>query len=350
MGPGQSLRTFIEGDYLPQRISHNNFVFDQANNSQEKTSAYMLQLKLGENNLMRKSLMFFFASIGFTTCLFIVLGSILGFILFRKVAYFSHDEKSKGEPNIGVVEVKGEIVESEPTVKRIKELLEEEKIKGILVRIDSPGGAVGPSQEIYQTIFENRAKKKFVASIETAGASGAYYIASATNKIVANQGSLTGSIGVIMEFMNLQGIMNWAKVEQYNVKSGALKDLGSPNRAMTPEERKYVQGLVESVNEQFIGAISEGRAMPAEEIRPVADGRIMTGKQAFDAKLIDELGNMDDAVKLLQQIAGIKEQPILDLPSKKKPEILEYLTESVYDHVAKMMTPKSRLMLRAPGL
>ncbi len=218
--------------------------------------------------------------------------------------------ESGSEEKIAVVEVKGIITESDDIVKKLKKYAKDPSIKGILVRINSPGGGVAPSQEIYSEILRARTRgKKVVASMASLGASGGYYIACAANKIIANPGTITGSIGVIMPFSNIEELLEKVGVKALVVKSGKFKNIGSPTHGMTKEERGILQAAVDDVHLQFIEAIAEGRNMEIERIKELADGRIYTGRQALEAGLIDKLGGFEDAVDLLVEMAGIREEP-----------------------------------------
>lgn len=225
---------------------------------------------------------------------------------------------------IAVVKIEGVILDSKDIIEELRDHRENKAVKAILLRIDSPGGAVAPSQEIYTEVLKIRdeGKKKIVTSMGSVAASGGYYIASASDKIVANPGSITGSIGVIIELANVSGLMKKVGVESVVIKSGKFKDVGSLFRTMMPEERDLLQGVIDDTYEQFIEAVSAGRGIDKEELRPIADGRVFTGRQAKKLGLVDELGNMQDAIKITADLAGIKGEPDL-LEKKKKVSILE---------------------------
>src|SRR5215813_13658685 len=193
---------------------------------------------------------------------------------------------------IQVVDVDGELVESRSILDQLKRYEDSSSIKAILLNIDSPGGGVAVSQEIYAEIKRLREKKDktVVAYLSSTGASGAYYIACAANKIVANPGTIVGSIGVIAEWVNYADLLEWAKVKDIVFKTGEFKDTGSPTRALTDNERKYFQGLIDDMYVQFVEAVSSGRKLDLEEVRSMADGRVFTGRDAKERKLIDEIG------------------------------------------------------------
>ena len=201
----------------------------------------------------------------------------------------------------------------------LKRFGENPSIKAIVLRIDSPGGGVVPSQEIYDAVqrVRNKNNKAVIASMGTVAASGGYYIAAATDRIIANPGTLTGSIGVIMETANVEGLLKKIGVEGIVVKSGKFKDVGSPLRKMTAEEQALLQAVMDDVHQQFIEAVAEGRALEPSTVQALADGRIFTGRQAKDAKLVDELGNLDDAIQLAADLAGIEGEPKVIEPRRR---------------------------------
>ncbi len=202
-----------------------------------------------------------------------------------------------------------------------------------MLRIDSPGGAVAPSQEIYEEVRKAAVKKKIVVSMGSVAASGGYYIASAATRILANPGTLTGSIGVIMEIPNFSGLMNKVGVTTEVIKSGKHKDIASVFRGIGKEEREILQSALDNVHEQFISAVSEGRKMLIDDVRKLADGRVFTGEQALKVGLVDELGNLEDAVKASAKLSGIKGEP--ELVTKKE---RFSLTSLVRDSVPKELT------------
>ncbi len=222
------------------------------------------------------------------------------------------------------MKIEGVILDSKDIIEELREHRENKSVKAILLRIDSPGGAVAPSQEIYTEVLKIRdeGKKKIVTSMGSVAASGGYYIASASDKIVANPGSVTGSIGVILELANVSGLMKKVGVESVVIKSGKFKDVGSLFRTMTPEERDLLQGVIDDTYDQFVEAVSAGRGISKEDLVPIADGRVFTGRQAKKLGLIDELGSMQDAIKITADIAGIKGEPDIT-EKKKKVSILE---------------------------
>ncbi|MFQ5900800.1 MAG: signal peptide peptidase SppA [Thermodesulfobacteriota bacterium] len=230
-----------------------------------------------------------------------------------------------GRDKVGIIEVTGLIQDSREINKEIIAFRDREDIKAIVLRIDSPGGGVGPSQEIYEEIKKTRDKKKIVASMGSVAASGGYYIASAADKIVANPGTITGSIGVIMQFTNVEGFLSKIGVKGYVVKSGEFKDTGSPLRDISTDEKELLQGLIDNVYGQFVDVIAENRGMEIEDVRKVADGRILSGAQAQDARLVDELGNLQYAIDLASNLAGIEGKPSVIYPKRKRITFLDII-------------------------
>jgi len=210
---------------------------------------------------------------------------------------------------LALVRIEGPIMDSKDIVEEIREYAKDNAVKAIVLRIDSPGGAVAPSQEIYAEVRKAVAKKNVVVSMGSIAASGGYYIAAPATRIVANPGTLTGSIGVIMEIPNIEELMKKIGVRAEVVKSGENKDIGSAFRPMKDEGRQILQGVLDNVHQQFIRAVAEGRKMKVEEVTPLADGRIFSGEQAKELKLIDELGTLDDATRAAAKLAGLGEDP-----------------------------------------
>ena len=196
-----------------------------------------------------------------------------------------------------------------------------------MLRIDSPGGVVGPSQEIHDAVKKLASQKKVVVSMGSIAASGGYYIAAAASRILANPGTITGSIGVLMRFSNLEGLMGKIGMKAFTLKTGKYKDVGSPARPMTDQEKAMLQEVIDNAHSQFVKAVAEGRKLPEAEVRNIADGRIFTGEQALALKLIDRLGTLQDAIEEAGKLGGIKGEPQVIRPSKKKKLILDMLVE-----------------------
>lgn len=238
-----------------------------------------------------------------------VVGGVLGLLFLVNI--FLPDLDLSGEDRIALIRIEGVILDAQETLGELKKFSENPSVKAIVLRIDSPGGGVVPSQEIYDAVRRVRTKsnKAVIASMGSVAASGGYYIAAATDRIVANPGTLTGSIGVIMEMANVEGLLQKIGVEGVVVKSGKYKDVGSPLRKMSDEERGLLQTVMDDVHKQFIEAVAEGRSLEVPEVQALADGRIFTGRQAKAAKLVDELGNLDDAIQLAADVVGIEGEP-----------------------------------------
>jgi len=229
---------------------------------------------------------------------------------------------------IQVVEIDGELVQSRQILEQLKRYEDSNSVKAILLDIDSPGGGVAVSQEIYAEIKRLREKKDkiVVAYLSSTGASGAFYISCAANKIVANPGTIVGSIGVIAEWTNYADLLQWAKLKDIVFKTGEFKDTGSPSRPITENERKYFQGLIDDMYVQFVEAVSSGRKLDLQEVRSIADGRVFTGRDAKERKLIDETGNFQDAVDLTAKLAGISGKPRLIRLTRQRVTLLDVLT------------------------
>jgi protease-4 len=239
------------------------------------------------------------------------------FVLFltgrniRKTAGFGFGEK------IAVVEIKGVITQSSGIIEEIQQYGEDEGVKAIILRIDSPGGGVGPSQEIHREILKVKSKKKVVTSMGSVAASGGYYVACASDLIVANPGTITGSIGVLMEFTNIEELFKKIGIKGVVLKSGEHKDIGSPFREMTPEEKKIIQGVIDNVHQQFIQAVAQGRRLELAKVAEIADGRILTGEQAKQLGLVDQIGNLQDAIDTVAKMVGIEGKPTVLYPKKR---------------------------------
>jgi protease IV len=242
-----------------------------------------------------------------------------GILLLVLVNLFFPDLDLSTEDRIALVRIEGVILDSQTTVGDLKRFGDNPSIKAIVLRIDSPGGGVVPSQEIYDAVqrVRNKSNKAVIASMGTVAASGGYYIAAATDRILANPGTLTGSIGVIMEMANIEGLLKKIGVEGVVIKSGRYKDVGSPLRKMSDEEQALLQSVMDDVHKQFIEAVAAGRSLEVADVKALADGRIFTGRQAKDAKLVDELGNLEDAIQLAAEIAGIEGEPKVVEPRRR---------------------------------
>jgi protease-4 len=233
-----------------------------------------------------------------------------------------------GTEKIALVKIEGMLITADSIVEEINNYADDSSVKAILIRIDSPGGGVVASQEIFNAVLNARkqGKKKVVISMGSVAASGGYYIAAAGDRIVANPGTLTGSIGVKMEFANLEKLLEKIGVRGMVIKAGEYKDMGSPFREMTDHEKMLLQWVIDDVHSQFIEAVAKGRNLPEADVKAIADGRIFTGRQALHLKLVDQLGDLEDSILIAAELAGIKGKPRV-VKKEKKVQFLEYFKE-----------------------
>lgn len=225
---------------------------------------------------------------------------------------------------VGVVRITGVMVDSRPVLEQLNEFVEKRDVKALVIRINSPGGGVGAAQEIFREL-EKITDKTVVASMGSVAASGGYYVALGAQRIFANPGTITGSIGVIMEFSTLEGLMRKIGLESYTIKSGKYKDVGSPFRKMTAEDRELLQGVVGDIHNQFVEVVARRRDLPLERAKKIADGRIFTGRQAKELGLIDELGNLQDAIDAAAEMAGIKGKPQVIYSKKRRFSLADFI-------------------------
>ncbi|MFC1856148.1 signal peptide peptidase SppA [Thermodesulfobacteriota bacterium] len=265
-------------------------------------------------------------------------------MFFGLLSTFVSDDNMDGVSfqgdKVGVIKVEGVIMNSEEVLRQLAELENNNSVKAIVLRIDSPGGAVAPSQEIYSELMRIKKTKKIVTSMGTVAASGGYYIACATDEIFANAGTITGSIGVIMEFANFKNLMEKIGLNTVTIKSGKMKDVGNPMRDMTEHERAYMQELIMDVYEQFVEDISAGRGIPKEKIYPLADGRILTGRKAFQENLVDNIGTINDAIRRAGELGGIRGKPVVIYPKKKKINIFDFAFEESKSQINNYISEK----------
>jgi|UniRef100_A0A7C3UZF4 protease-4 len=226
---------------------------------------------------------------------------------------------------VGVVEVTGLISSSTPILEQLKKFREDRSIRAIVLRVSSPGGAVAPSQEIMEEVIKTKKVKKVVASFGSMATSGGYYVACGADLIMASPGSATGSIGVIMQLANVEQLTKRLGLDFYSLKAGALKDMGSPFKPLTPEERAVFQSLLNNIHEQFIKDVAENRKLPIEKVRSLADGRVFTGQEAKALGLVDAMGNFNDAVERAGRLGGIKGRVEPVYPEKKGFSLLRLL-------------------------
>ena len=247
---------------------------------------------------------------------------------------------------VGVVEVTGAIAESKDVIKQIVAFRDDASVKAVVIRIDSPGGAVGAVQEIYREVIRLRETKKVAASMGTTAASGGYYIAAAADRIFANPGTLTGSIGVIAQIADVGELMELLKVRVATIKAGKYKDTGSPTRPLTDEERALMNDLVAEVHQQFIDDIAKGRRKERAAVEPAADGRVMTGAKAKQLGLVDELGNQQDAVAWAWQAAGQTGKPPVTYGKKKRSPMFRELFDSMLGEFEELKSETAGLKLK----
>jgi len=272
----------------------------------------------------------------------------------------SLDTETTVGARIGIVEAKGTIgeaapagVDSDKVVKLLKKYEKDDDVKAIVLRVDSPGGAVAPSQEIHDAIKRIKAKKKVVVSMGGLAASGGYYISAPADRIFAEPGTLTGSIGVIFMHFNVRGLLEWAKVEETTLKSGKYKDTFSPFRPIHDTDREEIQSISDDVYGQFVQAVAQGRGLPEARVREIAEGRIYTGKRAKELKLVDELGGLDDAIAAAWGLAGQSGEPKVQYPPREHEFSLRDLMRGAFQGATegvRSAVPQGGMMFLAPNL
>ncbi len=277
-------------------------------------------------------------------------GVIVLSALFTVVSRDSHFIRGK---KVGVVEVTGVIAESRRILENLKDFREDPSIQAIVIRINSPGGAVGPAQEIYREIRKTLPKKKTVASLSSMAASGGYYIAAAADEIFASRGTITGSIGVIMSYTNLQELFEKIGLSPVVIKSGEYKDLASPVKKMSEQEEQILQDFAEEIHQQFIRDVAAGRGLAIEKVEALSDGRIYTGEKAKSLGLIDSFGNLSDAVERAAELAGVKGKVVpVYPPEKDRFSLLEFLLGTSFQERIDMLLKREGLFggyLYQPG-
>lgn len=265
---------------------------------------------------------------------------LIGLIFFAAVIRLTgpHDSRLPAfKDKVGIIPIEGLISDSKSTNRQIEEFSDDDSIRAVVIRIESPGGGVVPSQEIYQSIKELKRKKHVVASMGSVAASGGYLIACSAERIVANPGTITGSISVIMHFANAQELLKKIGLKASTIQSGKYKDIGSPVKEMTSEERKLLQSVVDDTHEQFLSDVAASRNISKEKLRSIADGRIFTGRQAKYAGLVDELGDQRYAVRLASKMAGITSEPELVYPKAPRNTVWDYLLQGLKTALAKQV-------------
>lgn len=272
--------------------------------------------------------MFFFGAL--SGCLLVIIAGVA----LALVAVAMDDDGSQfslSTHKVAIIPVEGEIFDARDTIDALHRYADNDTVKAIVIRINSPGGAIAPSQEIYSAIRRTRREsgKPIVASMDSVAASGGYYIAAGCDSIVANPGTITGSIGVVLEWFDMEELVRWAKLKPETITSGPLKAAGSPYRQLSEAERQYFQRIVLQLHSQFVRAIAEGRSgkLTQAEVAKIADGRVFTGEEALTLKLVDQLGTIDDAVTSAAKLAGIKGEPAKIWPRRREATLLDVLTE-----------------------
>jgi protease-4 len=290
---------------------------------------------------------FFFGA--FSGCLVVVIGFLILGVLIASIA--GNDTTSRGDvfgDKVAIIPIDGEILGSRDAIEALHRYARNSNVKAIIMRINSPGGAIAPSQEIYEEIRNVRARsgKPIIASLDSVAASGGYYIASACDRIVANPGSITGSIGVILQWMETKDLLAWAKLKPETITSGPMKAAGSPYQDLTDAQRAYFQDIVTQLHSQFVRAVAAGRKgkLTEAEVGKIADGRVFTGEQALGLKLVDELGNLDDAINVAGKLGGIHGRPGTIYPKKRTRGLFDALTSDDSD----TETAIGRILSRRP--
>jgi protease-4 len=273
--------------------------------------------------MSKKTLLIAAALLVSITILFAVSVKIASTIINSGDAILSNKE------GVGLVEVRGMILDSKETIRQLRYFLKKDSVKAVVLRIDSPGGIVAPSQEIYAEVRKFAARKKILVSMGSLAASGGYYISAPATIIYANPGTITASIGVILKLSNIESLLDKIGIKSHTLKTGKYKDSGSPLRPLSEEDRAMLQSVIDNTHEQFIRAVAEGRKLPLEEVRKIADGRILSGEQAKELRLVDRLGTLQDAIEEAGKLAGIAGEPEVLLPPKKKVNYLDLLVEGV---------------------
>jgi protease IV len=290
---------------------------------------------------------FFFGA--FSGCLVVVIGFLILGVMIASIA--GNDTTSRGDvfgDKVAIIPIDGEILGSREAIEALHRYAHNSSVKAIIMRINSPGGAIAPSQEIYEEIRNVRARsgKPIIASLDSVAASGGYYIASACDRIVANPGSITGSIGVILQWMETKDLLAWAKLKPETITSGPMKAAGSPYQDLTDAQRAYFQDIVTQLHSQFVRAVAAGRKgkLTEVEVGKIADGRVFTGEQALGLKLVDELGNLDDAINVAGKLGGIHGRPATIYPKKRTRGLFDALTSDESD----TETAIGRILSRRP--
>lgn len=250
---------------------------------------------------------------------------LLSVAFFIAVVTYLSSESPLEKGNLALVEIEGPIYESKQILKQLEKVRKNDDYKAVVIRVNSPGGTVASSQEIHDAVLrlKGEGKKKVVVSMAAVTASGGYYLSAPADWIVANPGTLTGSIGVRLQTMNLEELMKWFHLKPETLKSGHYKDIGSPFRQMTAEEREILESLLRDMHHQFKEAVAQGRRLSAVEVEALADGRVFSGREALEKKLVDQLGSIEAAITKAGELAGIKGEPKVVMIPKERRSILD---------------------------
>jgi protease-4 len=248
-------------------------------------------------------------------------------VLIAKVLMGDADVKIAEKQGVGLVEVKGMILDSRETVRQLRYFLKQDEIRAVVLRVDSPGGVVAPSQEIFEEVRKFAARKKIIVSMGSLAASGGYYISAPATLIYANPGTITASIGVILKLSNIESLMDRIGIKSHTLKTGKYKDAGSPLRRLSEDDRAMLQSVIDSTHEQFVRAVASGRRLPIEQVRRIADGRILSGQQALTLRLVDRLGTLQDAIEEAGRLSGIAGEPEVVLPPRKRVDYRDLLAD-----------------------
>ncbi len=281
-----------------------------------------------------------------------LIGLAIGIVLtLLAVGLVSGGAEMFSGSRIGEIDITGTILGSRSTLNELKKFRKNSSIKAILLRMDSPGGAVAPSQEIYTEVLRTVKVKPVVVSMGSVAASGAYYIASAATRILADPGTLTGSIGVIIHLPNMQGLFDKVGYKTVTIKSGQFKDIGDPDREITPAEQALLQSTIDTTYNQFVRDVSRARNLPEAQVRKIADGRVILGEDALKFKLIDQIGNYEDALRVAGRLGGIKGEPEVQKAKKDHSSLLGALIGGkASERLSQILaSPSSGLMYELPG-
>jgi protease-4 len=273
-----------------------------------------------------------------TAFFILVVICVVFFALVFAISYFGEEFSfGFGGDRIAVMKIEGTIVESESVIEKIIKFRKNKNVKALILRINSPGGIVAPPQEIYEEVKKTCKEKKVIVSVESVAASGGYYIACAADTIIANPGTLVGSIGVMIPLENIGELLQKIGVSSAVIKSGKYKDIGSMTRPMTKDEEAVLQELIDDTYNQFVDVVAEGRGLTREQVLQIADGRVFTGAQALQLGLVDELGNLQDAIDLAANLVGIEGEPKVIYPKKERLSLLEFIFEGIAEGVTRIV-------------